>query len=254
MRKRIYEVIEIAEDGDKLSSAYDLFMMVAIIVSLIPLAFKADTELFKIVDKVCFVIFLVDYFLRLITADYKFNNESIKSFIKYPVSPMAIIDMLSILPSLTTVNGALKLLRVMRMMRMMRMMRAVRVMRIFKFARYSKNIQIIINVIKKSKDSLVAVAALAVGYILIAALVIINIEPDSFNTFFDAIYWATVSLTTVGYGDIYPVSVIGKAFTMISSIMGIAVVALPAGIITAGFMTELEKEKSSDETDEKTTK
>lgn len=254
MRKRIYEVIEIAEDGDKFSSAYDLIMMLAIIVSLIPLAFKAETELFKMVDKVCVVIFLIDYFLRLITADYKFNNKSVKSFIKYPVSPMAIIDMLSILPSLTTVNGALKLLRVMRMMRMMRMMRAVRVMRIFKFARYSKNIQIIISVIKKSKDSLVAVAALAVGYILIAALVIINIEPDSFNTFFDAIYWATVSLTTVGYGDIYPVSVIGKAFTMISSIMGIAVVALPAGIITAGFMTELEKEKSSDETDEKTTK
>ncbi|MGN1117309.1 MAG: ion transporter [Acutalibacteraceae bacterium] len=246
MRKRIFEIIETASDGDKISTAYDLLMMIAIIASLVPLAFKTETEVFKIIDKVCVVIFIVDYFLRLITADYKYNDKSFKSFIRYPFSSMAIIDLLSILPSLTTVNGALKLLRV---MRMMRMLRAVRVMRIFKFARYSKNLQTIVKVIKNSKESLVAVAALAVGYILVAALVIINIEPDSFNSFFDAIYWATVSLTTVGYGDIYPVSVIGKTFTMISSVMGIAIVALPAGIITAGFMNELEKENSSDESD-----
>lgn len=66
-----------------------------------------------------------------------------------------------------------------------------------------------------------------------------NIEPETYNNFFDAIYWATVSLTTVGYGDIYAVSVIGKVITMISSLFGIAIVALPAGIITAGYMEEI---------------
>ena len=83
---------------------------------------------------------------------------------------------------------------------------------------------------------------LALGYILISALIIFNIEPETFDTFFDAIYWATVSLTTVGYGDIYPVSFAGKIITMCSSVMGIAVVALPASIITAGYMEELNKE------------
>ena len=78
---------------------------------------------------------------------------------------------------------------------------------------------------------------------MISALVIFSVEPDSFNTYFDAVYWATVSLTTVGYGDIYPVSVMGRLIAMISSVLGIAIVALPSGIITAGYMAELSKEK-----------
>ena len=81
---------------------------------------------------------------------------------------------------------------------------------------------------------------LALGYIVISALVVFNVEPDSFDSFFDAIYWATVSLTTMGYGDIYPVTQIGRVVTMVSSLFGIAIVALPAGIITAGYMDELK--------------
>ena len=94
---------------------------------------------------------------------------------------------------------------------------------------------------KKSKDSLITVGSFAVCYIMIAALVIFNVEPDSFETLFDAIYWATVSLTTVGYGDIYPVTDAGRIITMLSSFVGIAIVALPAGIITAGYMSEIEE-------------
>jgi voltage-gated potassium channel len=105
---------------------------------------------------------------------------------------------------------------------------------------------IIGNVVRSSKRSLIAVGTLAFGYILVAALVIFNVEPDSFNTFFDAVYWATVSLTTVGYGDIYPVSTMGRIITMLSSVFGIAIVALPAGIITAGYMTEIQKENRND--------
>ena len=80
----------------------------------------------------------------------------------------------------------------------------------------------------------------ALAYILICALVILNVEPESFENFYDAVYWACVSLTTMGYGDIYPVTAVGRFFTMISSFLGIAIVALPAGIITAGYMAEVE--------------
>ena len=78
-------------------------------------------------------------------------------------------------------------------------------------------------------------------YTLISALVIYNLEPESFENFFEAIYWATVSLTTVGYGDIYPVSTVGRVVAMISSVFGIAIVALPSGVITAGYLAEIEK-------------
>ena len=87
---------------------------------------------------------------------------------------------------------------------------------------------------------------MAVAYILISALVIYNVEPQSFNTFFDAVYWATISLTTVGYGDIYPVTTIGRIVTMFSSVFGIAIIALPSGVITAGYLAEINNEKKNE--------
>ena len=237
MRKRLFEIIEKAEGEDKLSAIYDVFMIVVIVVSLIPLAFKSDNVVFAVMDKVCVAVFILDYLLRWVTADYKFEKKSITSFLRYPFSAMAIVDIISILPSLHFISSGFKLLRV------LRMIRAMRVLRVLKAVRYSKSFEIIGNVLRSSKDSLVAVCALAGCYILISALVIFNVEPDSFNTFFDAVYWATVSLTTVGYGDIYPVSTLGRIITMISSVFGIAIVALPAGIITAGYMNELNRNK-----------
>ena len=81
---------------------------------------------------------------------------------------------------------------------------------------------------------------MAVAYIFVSALVVYNVEPDSFETFFDAVYWATISLTTVGYGDIYAVTTIGRIVTMISSVFGIAIIALPSGVITAGYLEEMK--------------
>ena len=115
--------------------------------------------------------------------------------------------------------------------------------RAFKAFRYSKNVDVIVRVFRKQKDSLIVVCWLAVAYILISALIIFNAEPETFGNFFDAVYWATVSLTTVGYGDIYATSAIGKAITMISAVFGVAIVALPAGIITAGYMEEINSSK-----------
>lgn len=237
MRKRIYEIIELSQDNDLVSSIYDIVMMVTIIISIIPLAFKQTYTFFYYTDIITTVLFIIDYVLRLITADYKLNRKNISSFIRYPFTLWAIIDFISILPTLTTLNSGFKLLR------LFRIFRTFRVFRIFKAFRYSKSISIITKVINKSKKPLLAVCTLAIGYILISALVIFNVEADSFDTFFDAIYWATVSLTTVGYGDIYPVTTAGRIITMISSIFGIAVVALPAGIITAGYMDAINSDK-----------
>lgn len=233
MREKLYNIISTSDSKNKLGSAYDIFMIIVIILSLIPLVLKSQTGLSNIIDKVCVVIFILDYFLRWITADYKFEKHNIISFLKYPFSAMAIIDIVSILPSITVLNKSFKLLR------LLRMLRALRVFRSFKLLRYSKNATIIINVFKRQKSALSYVCILAIAYILISALVIFNVEPDTFNTFFDAIYWATVSLTTIGYGDIYPVTNIGRIITMISSIFGVAIIALPAGIITTGYIEEL---------------
>ncbi len=248
MRKRLFRIIEKGFNDDKLSVLYDAFMLIVIIISLIPLFFKEETRVFYVIDKVTVSIFIVDYLFRWVTADYKFEQKGIIPFLSYPFTFMAIIDLLSILPSLTIINRGFKALRV------LRMIRAFKVIRVFKVARYSKNIQIITNVLKKSKEPLIAVGVLATGYILVSALIIYNVEPNTFDTYFDAVYWATVSLTTVGYGDIYPVSLMGRIITMISSIFGIAIVALPAGIITAGYMSEIKYNIDIEEIYEEVTK
>lgn len=237
MRKRLFEIIESAKDNDKASNAYDLFMMLTILASIAPLAFKTEYRAFVIIDKIATSIFIVDYFLREITADHKLKRGAI-SFLLYPITPLALIDMLCILPSLSIISSSFRLLKI------FRLLRTFRVFRIFKAVRYSKSIVVIKNVFKNSKRPLFTVGLLAIGYVLISALVIFNAEPETFDTFFDAVYWATVSLTTMGYGDIYPVTTIGRIITMISSAFGIAIIALPSGIITAGLMEEISnKEK-----------
>lgn len=247
MRNKLFNIIEPADEKETvLSAIYDIIMIIAIVISIIPLAFKKTYHAFIIIEYVCLGIFILDYVLRWFTADFKYpKRKKILAFIIYPITFMALIDLASILPSITAMNNGFKILRV------LRLLRAIRVIRIFKIVRYSKNIQILGNVFKNTKDELIAVGTLAVGYILTASLVIFTVEPDSFKTYFDAIYWATVSLTTVGYGDIYPVTVAGRIVTMLSSVFGIAIIALPSGIITAGYMKELNMLKAAEYINEK---
>lgn len=239
MRKRIFELVE-PPQGEERADLYDVIMLIAIIVSIVPLAFKGTNAAFSVIDRVTVVLFILDYALRWFTADLKLDRGPV-SFVVYPFSPLAIIDLLSILPGITTLNSGFRLLRVVRLIRMFR------IFRVFKALRYSRNVELIARVFNRQKDSLIAVCWIAIAYVLISALLIFNVEPDSFGDFFDAVYWATVSLTTVGYGDIYPVSVVGRLVSMVSSFFGIAVVAMPAGILTAGLMDELQKGGSNNE-------
>lgn len=226
MRNKIYNILN-------KNAIYDTFMFTVIIMSIIPLAFVKQQSWMTLIDRITVIIFIVDYILRWFVAD-KLSNK-LNKFILYPLTPMAIIDLLSILPSITLLNSSFKLLKI------FRLFRSLRLLKILKLVRYSKSITMICNVFKKQKETFITILVMAITYILVSALVIINVEPETFPTYFDALYWATISLTTVGYGDVYAVTTIGKIITMISSFLGIAVVALPAGIITSGLMDELSK-------------
>lgn len=236
MRKRIFEIVELSEGGDRISALYDYAMIVVIVASLVPLAFKDPHPALSIIDKVTVSVFILDYVLRLLTADYKLKKGAL-SFPLYPLTFMALLDLLCILPSFNLLADGFRLFK------LFRLFRALRVFRALKMMRYSKSLYIIIDVIREQRTPLLAVCTLAGAYVLISALIVFNVEPESFETFFDAVYWATVSLTTVGYGDIYPVSTAGRIITMLSSVLGIAIVALPAGIITAGYMDKLNNAK-----------
>lgn len=244
MRKKIFDIVEPTDSI--LSRIYNAIIFVSIIVALIPLAFHSANKIFIKIDYITTALFAIDYAARLLTADIKMERGA-TSFLVYPFTPMAVIDLISILPEIIAINKGFRLFRIARLIRVMR------VFRVFKAARYSKNMDLIIRVFRRQQELLSTVCGIAAVYVLVSALVIFNAEPSTFPTFFDAIYWAVVSLTTMGYGDIYPVTAVGRVITMLSSILGIAVVAMPASIITAGFMEEIENKPEGDDNEESNT-
>ena len=233
MRRRIYDIIEKADSDDLLSRWYDRFMIFCIFLSLVPLCFKGTNYIFVGIDMFTATIFIIDYALRWCTADYKLH-EGKRSFVKYPFTPFAIIDLITILASATPLNSGFRVFRVIRLQKSLRAL---------KLLRYSRGFYLMMLVLRKKKDELMTVFYLVIGYILFSALLMYQVEPNTFETFFDAVYWSTITLTTVGFGDYAPVTVAGKAVAIVTSIVGIAVFALPTGIITAGYLAELEPKR-----------
>ena len=237
--ERINNIIE-PDEENTLSRIYKCIMLTAITVGLIPLMFRKQTQLFLYFDIISCFWFVVDYILRWMTCGLRSGKKRWMQYVIYPITPMAIIDMLSILPTASLLSPAFKVTR---------LARFLKTLRVFRIVRYVESLGIIFAVIKKQQKTLYTVLSIALFYIFITAIIMFNTEeeinPETgdylFNSFFDAFYWATCTLTTVGYGDICPVSGTGRLISIISSLVGIAVIALPSGIITAGYMDELRE-------------
>lgn len=210
---------------------YSIFSFAIVIASLVPLAFKDDALWLNIVEYCTVVVFIFEYLARWIAAPINIKRGLLSYFI-YPFTPMAIIDLLTILPTFILINQGFKALRAVRL---------VLILRLFRFVRDSRSVRIIMDVIKRERGVLGVVCIMAVAYIFMTALIAFNVEPDTFPNYFEALYWACISLTTVGYGDIYPTTAVGQTISMVSALVGIAVVALPTGIITGGYIESMRK-------------
>ncbi len=235
LKRRVYEVLEVSSVGDKSSRAYDVLLTTAIIVGMVPMTMKGENIYTRWIEIVVSGLFLIDYIARICTADYKMGYRHYRAYIAYLLTPLAIFDLLSILPVLCLIPGVSSKVGLLRLFRFFR---------VFKLIRYSKTMVIITNVIRKVRNQLLAVLILIMVYIFVSAMLIFQLEPDIFDSFFDALYWATISITTIGYGDISPVTDAGRFIAMISALVGMAVIALPTGIITAAYMNEITKKKS----------
>ena len=215
-------------------------MLIAIIMGTIPLLFREQYPVFWYFDVISGSFYIVDYILRWITSDFRSDRPKWQSFLRYPFTPMAILDLLSILPTLRMLAPAYKLTKISRLFK---------IFRFVKIVYYVEPLEIFITVVKKQRHMLFAVMLLAFFDIFITAIIMFQSEEEIdpvtgkyiFGTFFDAFYWAACTLTTVGYGDICPVSEVGRSISIISSLLGIAIIALPSSIITAGYMHELSK-------------
>ena len=244
MRQEIFEIIERDENDNLISKLYDRIMQLAIFVSIIPLMFRGQNVIFTTIESVVTILFVTDYLLRWLTADLRSKKKGIWAFVLYPFTLIAIIDLLTILPAISYVNDSLRVLRTWRLLR---------ILRIAKVFKYYEPLQIVMEVFRKKAPVLLTVVGFALFYIFVTALFMFNVEQSVnpktgelfFDDFFDALYWSTCTLTTVGYGDIYPISDIGRIVSMISALVGIAIIALPSGIITAGYMEEVQERKNT---------
>ena len=244
MRQKIFEIIERDENDNLISKLYDRIIQLAIFVSIIPLMFRGQNVIFTTIESVVTILFVTDYLLRWLTADLRSKKKGIWAFVLYPFTLIAIIDLLTILPAISYVNDSLRVLRTWRLLR---------ILRIAKVFKYYEPLQIVMEVFRKKAPVLLTVVGFALFYIFVTALFMFNVEQSVnpktgelfFDDFFDALYWSTCTLTTVGYGDIYPISDIGRIVSMISALVGIAIIALPSGIITAGYMEEVQERKNT---------
>ena len=252
-KRGVFEVIQPSADATGrrriASSIFDDTIMALIVFSVLSVficTFRIPDWLFRILIRIEFIsiiIFTVEYALRIWTANLLYPGlNPIRARIRYVTSPMAIIDLISILPFLVPFLHTYNLIGV-------RVFRLVRLFRIFKLNRYSDALAAIGDVFRKKAQQMVAAVFFVFMILILASLLIYYAEhdaqPDQFENAFSGLWWAVATLTTVGYGDIYPITPLGRFLGAIIAILGIGMVAVPTSILSAGFMEMLEKETSA---------
>ncbi|MDD6237212.1 MAG: ion transporter [Clostridiales bacterium] len=253
LKDRIYNLIRDDDENDVASNIFDGFIIGLIVLNVILVIAETfqisdlTLKVFGYIEYFSVGVFTIEYFLRVFTSDLiRPEMPAWKARLRYMVSFMAVIDLLAILPTFVPFIIPVDL-------RVLRMIRVIRLFRVFKFNRYTNAMSAIAEVFRRKKSQLIS-SIFVVGLLMIVASVLMyNIEnaaqPELFSNAFSALWWAVATLTTVGYGDIYPVTVLGRILSAVIALLGIGLVAVPTGIITAGF-TELvseEKDKKSEE-------
>lgn len=191
------------------------------------------------INNIIMPIFIIEYLLRVYASGAKKEYKGIKGRLKYASTPYALIDLLSILPYILTNTGVNS--------SFIRSLRLLRIFRLFRIKKYAMFIQLMKNIFHNIKEELIVLLFFTFIVIVLLSFVIFEIEheaqPDVFKNIFETMWWAVATLTTVGYGDMYPITAAGKVITAIITILGIGFVAIPGGIFASEFTNELLKNK-----------
>lgn len=215
--------------------------VIAVILETVPSIHDSYIKLFLIFDSVSVIIFTIEYVFRVWSSNHDPRyKHSIHGRIRYMLTPGALIDLLAILPFYLHVIIGLDL-------RVLRILRLFRFLRLFRLTAYMKSAKIVRNVFTNKASDLKLSFLLIIFLIIISSSLVYFAEhlaqPAVFTSIPETFWWAVVTVTTVGYGDMIPVTIIGKILTGIIALCGIALFALPAGIITAGFLEETKNLK-----------
>lgn len=247
-RKRLFDIIEVGSDYDSLSRGYDFVNAGAIVLNIAAsIVFTFDDlrmryeMILVLIEQITIAFFAIDYVLRIWTAKFQYKEEREgKAIRRYICSTNGVIDLLSFLPEYLPFffpTGAVAF----------RMIRIVRIFRLFRINHYYDSLNVITEVLKSRKQQLISSVFIILMLMIASSLCMYSLEheaqPEIFTNAFSGIWWATSTLLTVGYGDIYPVTMLGKIFGMFISFLGVGMVAIPTGIISAGFVEQYSEIK-----------
>ena len=247
-KKRIFDIIQIGTRVDIPSTAFDIFIVCMILLSITVTFLQTFDELdayrhlLNRIEFVTIIVFIIEYALRLYTSDLLYPKKSYPwAILTFVCSFYGIVDLLTIVSYFSALysNGIVAL----------RMIRVVRIMRLFKVNKTFDAFNVVAEVIHEKRNQIISSIFMIAMLMLAASLCMYGLEhdvqPDKFNNAFSGIWWAMSTLLTVGYGDIYPVTLGGRIIAILIALLGVCVVAIPTGVISAGFVEYYTRLKQS---------
>ena len=248
LKKIVFQILDISEVDSPAERVLNIILIALISLNVIAIILESIESLrehfnteFRIFETISVIIFSIEYLLRIWTSNEASNYRNpILGRIRYIFSPMALIDLVAILPFYIPLVITLDL-------RFLRAIRLIRLFRIFKLGRYSEALRTLAAVLKSKRQDLFITLFSVVILLIIASSLMYIIEneaqPKSFSNIPAAMWWGIATLTTVGYGDVYPITSMGKLLGALIAVLGLGLFALPAGILGSGFIEEIQKNR-----------
>ena len=244
MKKKVFNIIQIGDKSNRLSRLFDIFIAIIICANILVTFLQTFDELsslfpaFHVIEVITILIFCVEYILRIWTADYLYPDKSeFRSRLRFLISFDGIIDLLTILPFFF-LSG----------MVIFRMLRVARIFHLFRLnARYD-SFNVITTVLYEKRNQIISSVFIVLILMLASSLCMYSVEHDSqpevFRNAFSGIWWSMSTLLTVGYGDIYPITTLGRVMAIAIAYLGVGAVAIPTGIISAGFVEQYQRKSN----------
>ena len=249
IKRRVHEILEVASEGDRASRIFDVFILGLIVANVLATVCETVDDLhrrfrweFATFEIASIAIFSVEYVARLwsVTSSPRFARP-VAGRLRFMTTPLAVVDLLAILPFFVAAVGGLDL-------RFVRILRVFRLFRLLKLARYVKSVHTLAEVVKAKKEELLVAVTFALILLVFASSLLYFTEHETqpliFSSIPAAMWWGVCTLTTVGYGDVYPVTPLGQLLGGTISIIGVGVFALPAGILASGFTERIQRNRS----------
>lgn len=244
MKGKIFNIIQIGDKSNRVSRMFDIFITITIVTNILITFMQTFPELsflsgvFRVMEYITIVIFCVEYALRIWTAEYLYPDRSRSGArLRFLVSFDGVVDLLTIIPAFFLSGFVI-----------FRMLRVARIFHLFRLNAKYDSFNVITTVLYEKRNQIISSVFIVMILMLASSLCMYSVEheaqPEVFRNAFSGIWWSMSTLLTVGYGDIYPITTLGRVMAIGIAYLGVGVVAIPTGIISAGFVEQYQRKSN----------